>query len=104
MNDLVEVDRVQTGIRLERRLVKVLKATAQLYDLSLGDFLEKVIHSTFAGRQPQEFREPCRQGPSPRDERSNSAARVRLLSSGLARRQTGRSNPLNRPAFQRRSN
>ena len=52
MSHLTELGRVQTGIRLERRLMKVLKATAQLYDLSLGDFLEKVIHSTFAGRHP----------------------------------------------------
>jgi predicted DNA-binding ribbon-helix-helix protein len=49
MNSNPELNRVQTGIRLEKRLVKVLKALAQLYDLSLGDLLEVLVHSTFAG-------------------------------------------------------
>ena len=31
----VEVERVQTGVRIEKRLLKVLKATAELKDLSL---------------------------------------------------------------------
>jgi predicted DNA-binding ribbon-helix-helix protein len=42
--------RVQTGVRLEKRLVKVLKALAEFYDLSLGDLLEDLVLSTFAGR------------------------------------------------------
>jgi hypothetical protein len=37
-------DRVQTGVRLEKRLVKVLKALAALQDLSLGDLLENIVH------------------------------------------------------------
>jgi predicted DNA-binding ribbon-helix-helix protein len=45
-------DRVQTGVRLERRLVKVLKALAELYDISLGELLERLVASTFAGRRP----------------------------------------------------
>jgi hypothetical protein len=45
-------DRVHTGVRLERRLVKALKALAELYDLSLGELLEKLVVSTFAGRKP----------------------------------------------------
>jgi predicted DNA-binding ribbon-helix-helix protein len=45
-------DRVQTGVRLERRLVKVLKALAALQDLSLGEFLEDLVRDAFAGRQP----------------------------------------------------
>ena len=52
MSNPMELNRVQTGIRLEKRLVKVLKALAQLYDLSLGDLLEVLVHSTFAGHQP----------------------------------------------------
>ena len=47
-----EVERVQTGVRLDRRLVKVLKALAELYDLSLGEFLEDLVRDAFAGRQP----------------------------------------------------
>ena len=42
-------DRVQTGVRLEKRLVKVLKALAALQDLSLGDLLENLVHRAFAG-------------------------------------------------------
>jgi hypothetical protein len=45
-------DRVQTGVRLERRLVKVLKALADLYDLSLGELLEELVRDAFRGRKP----------------------------------------------------
>jgi hypothetical protein len=46
------VERVQTGVRLERRLLKVLKATAELKDMSLGDLLEGVLLHAFEGRAP----------------------------------------------------
>jgi hypothetical protein len=46
------VERVQTGVRLEKRMVKVLKALAELYDLSLGEFLEDLVRDAFAGRPP----------------------------------------------------
>jgi hypothetical protein len=36
MNGRPAVDGVQTGVRMKRRLVKVLKAIAELRDLSLG--------------------------------------------------------------------
>jgi hypothetical protein len=52
MNRLDGEDRVQTGVRLERQLVKVLKALAELHDLSLGVFLEDRVRDAFAGRQP----------------------------------------------------
>ncbi len=45
-------ERVQTGVRMERRLVKVLKAVAELRDLSLGELLEVIVHEVFAGRVP----------------------------------------------------
>jgi hypothetical protein len=44
--------RVQTGVRMEKRLVKVLKALAELYDRSLGDLLESIVLHAFAGRSP----------------------------------------------------
>jgi hypothetical protein len=47
-------DRVQTGVRLEKRLVKVLKALAALQDLSLGDLLENLVHRAFADKPPLE--------------------------------------------------
>jgi len=48
----VEVERVQTGVRLEKRLLKVLKALAELKDLSLGDLLEGIILHAFEGAAP----------------------------------------------------
>ncbi|HXO28519.1 MAG TPA: hypothetical protein VOA80_14320 [Thermoanaerobaculia bacterium] len=47
-----DVARTQTGVRLERRLLKVLKALAELYDLSLAEFIEELVRDAFAGRQP----------------------------------------------------
>jgi len=44
------IERVQTGVRMEKRMVKVLKAVAEFYDLSLGELLENLVLSTFAGR------------------------------------------------------
>ena len=49
---LVEVERVQTGVRLERRLLKVLKAVAELKDMTLGDLLEGMILHAFEGKTP----------------------------------------------------
>ena len=44
-------DRVQTGVRMERRMVKVLKAVAELRDLALGELLEELVRDAFAGRR-----------------------------------------------------
>jgi hypothetical protein len=46
------IERVQTGIRLEKRLLKVLKATAELKDMSLGDLLEGIVLHAFEGKPP----------------------------------------------------
>lgn len=48
----VAVTRVQTGVRLEKRLLKVLKALAELHDLSLGDLLEGIVLHAFDGKVP----------------------------------------------------
>jgi hypothetical protein len=48
----VEVERVQTGVRLEKRMLKVLKAVAELKDMSLGDLLEGVVLHAFEGKTP----------------------------------------------------
>ena len=48
----VEVERVQTGVRLEKRMLKVLKAVAELKDMSLGDLLEGVVLHAFEGKPP----------------------------------------------------
>ncbi len=46
------VERVQTGVRMEKRLVKVLKALAELKDLSLGDLLEGICLHALEGKPP----------------------------------------------------
>ena len=46
------IERVQTGVRMEKRLVKVLKALAELKDLSLGDLLEGIVLHAFDGKCP----------------------------------------------------
>jgi hypothetical protein len=46
----VEIERVQTGVRLEKRLLKVLKAVAELKDMSLGDLLEGIVLHAFEGK------------------------------------------------------
>jgi hypothetical protein len=48
----VEIERVQTGVRLEKRMLKVLKAVAELRDMSLGDLLEGMILHAFEGNSP----------------------------------------------------
>ena len=48
------VERVQTGVRLEKRLVKVLKGTAEYLDVSLGDLLEGIVLHAFEGKAPFE--------------------------------------------------
>lgn len=47
-----QVERVQTGVRLEKRLVKVMKAIAELRDISLGDLIEGLALHAFDGVQP----------------------------------------------------
>jgi hypothetical protein len=46
------VDRVQTGVRIEKRILKVLKALAEYLDMSLGDLLEGVVLHAFDGKAP----------------------------------------------------
>jgi hypothetical protein len=48
----IVVERVQTGVRMEKRLLKVLKAFADLKDLSLGDLLEGIVLHAFEGKAP----------------------------------------------------
>jgi hypothetical protein len=48
----VEVERVQTGVRLEKRMLKVLKAIAEQKDMTLGDLLEGIVLHAFEGEAP----------------------------------------------------
>jgi hypothetical protein len=46
------VERVQTGVRIEKRLLKVLKALAEYHDMTLGDLLEGIVLHAFDGKCP----------------------------------------------------
>jgi len=46
------VERVQTGVRIEKRLLKILKAFAEYHDLTLGDLLEGIVLHAFDGKTP----------------------------------------------------
>ena len=46
------VERVQTGVRMEKRLLKVLKGLAELKDMTLGDLLEGIVLHAFEGKAP----------------------------------------------------
>jgi hypothetical protein len=48
----IVVERIQTGVRLEKRLLKVLKGLAEYHDLSLGDLLEGIVLHAFDGQCP----------------------------------------------------
>ena len=48
----IRVQRVQTGVRMEKRLLKVLKALAEYLDISLGDLLEGITLHAFEGKAP----------------------------------------------------
>jgi hypothetical protein len=50
--DMKTVNRIQTGVRLEKRLLKVLKGLAEHLDLSLGDLLEGIVLHSFDGKAP----------------------------------------------------
>ena len=51
-DDRLVIERVQTGVRLERRLLKVLKALAEQKDLTLGDLLEGIVLHALDGKSP----------------------------------------------------
>jgi hypothetical protein len=46
------VERTQTGVRIEKSLLKVLKGLAEYCDLSLGDLLEGIVLHSFEGKPP----------------------------------------------------
>ena len=46
------VERVQTGVRLEKRILKVLKGFAEYHDITLGDLLEGIVLHAFDGKTP----------------------------------------------------
>src|SRR5207247_6319742 len=51
-SEKIIVERIQTGVRLEKRLLKVLKGLAEYHDMTLGDLLEGIVLHAFDGRHP----------------------------------------------------
>jgi len=47
-----KIERVQTGVRMEKRLIKVLKGLAEYKDITLGDLLEGICLHVCDGKQP----------------------------------------------------
>jgi hypothetical protein len=53
------IQRVQTGVRMEKRMLQMLKALAGALDLTFGDLLEGIVLHAFDGKLP--FSESSRQ-------------------------------------------
>ncbi len=50
VSGLFVVERVQSGFRIEKRLLKVLKGLAEYHDISLGDLVEGIVLHAFEGK------------------------------------------------------
>ena len=48
----MKIERVQTGVRIEKRLMKVLKALAERLDMPLGELIEGIVLHAFDGKAP----------------------------------------------------
>lgn len=46
------IDRVQTGLRIEKRLLKVMKALAEHLDMSVAELIEGMALHAFEGKTP----------------------------------------------------
>ena len=47
-----KIERVQTGVRIEKRILKVLKAIATHHEMTLGDLIEGIVLHSFEGKTP----------------------------------------------------
>jgi hypothetical protein len=47
-----QIKRIQTGVRVERRIVQVLKGLAERLDMSLGELIEGIVLHAFEGKAP----------------------------------------------------
>ncbi len=46
------IERVQTGVRIEKRVLKILKAVAARNEIGLGDLIEGIALHSFEGKPP----------------------------------------------------
>jgi hypothetical protein len=44
------IERIQTGVRVEKRILKVMKALAEYHDITLGDLIEGIVLHAFDGK------------------------------------------------------
>jgi hypothetical protein len=44
------IERVQTGVRIEKRVLKILKAVATRNEIGLGDLIEGIVLHSFEGK------------------------------------------------------
>jgi len=51
-SEKIRVERVQTGVRIEKRMLKVLKGLAEYLEISLGDLLEGIVLYAMEGKAP----------------------------------------------------
>ena len=49
-----KVERVQTGVRIEKRVLQVLKAIAAKHEIGIGDLIEGIVLHSFEGKSPFE--------------------------------------------------
>ena len=47
-----KIERTQTGVRIEKRVLKVLKALAAHHEIGLGDLIEGIVLHSFEGKPP----------------------------------------------------
>ncbi len=47
-----KIERVQTGVRIEKRTLQVLKAIAAKHEMGMGDLIEGIVLHSFEGRSP----------------------------------------------------
>ncbi len=47
-----QIERVQTGLRLEKRILKVLKGLAELLEISVAELVEGLALHAFEGKAP----------------------------------------------------
>ncbi len=51
-SDRKSVTRVQTGVRIEKRILQVLKALAARHEMGMGDLIEGIVLHSFEGKAP----------------------------------------------------
>ncbi|MEP1930739.1 MAG: hypothetical protein ABJL55_16255 [Roseibium sp.] len=49
-----KIERVQTGVRIEKRILQVLKAIAAKHEIGVGDLIEGIVLHSFEGKSPFE--------------------------------------------------